>query len=867
MKINYFIIGITFLLFFISSSQIITIPDTALKNALVNENVVRTIPGSNTGQSPVDLNNDGEIQVSEALFVTDLLLPANRGITSLEGIQAFTNLISFEAKANNISIIPALNIPSLKYIDLGQNNISSFNLSGTPNIEWVIINDNLLSSIDVTQSAHLWILHLSNNNISNLDLSQNPDLLSLEMFDNPLTAIDLNNNLFLESLQLQNTLITQLDLSNQQYFFNVDVSNTPLNQFTGLSNKFHFDYLKIENTQISSLSIDNIEVLLSSNFLISNNPLLTDITISNSRGLILNINNNPNLINLSATDNDLDGIITSNNMLINVILEGNVELGNLSFINETQLVELNINNSSFQNGLDLTNCSIHHLFIKNGRIDAITFSGNNNIDYLCADNIEHLNLFATLSNAGLNNVNLNNYCTFNPGGDVYKVTGEARIDSDLNGCSTNDLRFTDFKFEISNGTSTAVFFESPGYDYEINLPIGNYTINPEPIVPALYNPTTPFSASFSMGSPDIVQDICLTPNGTVVDFSTIMFEDQPARPGFDANYILQYKNNGTAASNGVLFLNYDDARVDFISSNLAFSNNSGGNLRWDFGTMQPNEERQINLIFNINSPMEIPAVNGGDILVYNGNISPPSGIADFNTLDNDFEYFQTVVNSFDPNDITCLEGKNLNPTDVGEYLHYKVRFENTGTASAVNIVVKNEIDLTKLDITSLVPITSSHDMRTRITDGNVVEFIFENINLDFNDATNDGYLIYKIKSLPSLQLGDAIGNQAEIYFDFNFPIITNDYMVTVAQTASINDVNLNTVKLYPNPTNDTVKITSQSNIKAIKIFDHLGRIVKRITLVNEILEKSINLSNLKTGLYFVEVEDKNGKQTVKLAKE
>jgi hypothetical protein len=81
------------------------------------------------------------------------------------------------------------------------------------------------------------------------------------------------------------------------------------------------------------------------------------------------------------------------------------------------------------------------------------------------------------------------------------------------------------------------------------------------------------------------------------------------------------------------------------------------------------------------------------------------------------------------------------------------------------------IDLAKFDIATLVPLKSSHDFFTRIN-GNKVEFIFENINLDFNDATNDGYVVFKIKTKPTLVVGNTFTNNANIYFDYNFPITT-----------------------------------------------------------------------------------------------
>ena len=49
-----------------------------------------------------------------------------------------------------------------------------------------------------------------------------------------------------------------------------------------------------------------------------------------------------------------------------------------------------------------------------------------------------------------------------------------------------------------------------------------------------------------------------------------------------------------------------------------------------------------------------------------------------------------------------------------------------------------------LDLNSLVPVSGSHSFVTRIISGNKVEFIFESINLPFDDFNNEGYVAFKI---------------------------------------------------------------------------------------------------------------------------
>jgi hypothetical protein len=314
--------------------------------------------------------------------------------------------------------------------------------------------------------------------------------------------------------------------------------------------------------------------------------------------------------------------------------------------------------------------------------------------------------------------------------------------------------------------------------------------------------------------------------------------------------------------NGNISLTFDDAKLDYVAANPVFNSTAVNNLTWNYTNLQPFETREIALVLNVNSPMEIPAVNNGDQLDFVAQITPFTN--DEVQFDNISSLKQIVVGSYDPNDKTCIQGETIAPSEVGNYVHYLIRFENTGTYPAENIVVKDMIDLTKFDIVTLVPLKSSHDYFTRIN-GNKVEFIFENINLDFNNATNDGYVVFKIKTLPSLVLGDTFTNNANIYFDYNFPITTNTYTTTVAALSS-QDFDFGTYfTLYPNPAKDVLNIQAKQDltINSIEIYNQLGQIVMAST--NTL--NTIDVSNLASGTYFVKINTQKGSANSKFVKE
>ncbi|MBL4604551.1 MAG: T9SS type A sorting domain-containing protein, partial [Flavobacteriaceae bacterium] len=370
---------------------------------------------------------------------------------------------------------------------------------------------------------------------------------------------------------------------------------------------------------------------------------------------------------------------------------------------------------------------------------------------------------------------------------------------------------------------------------------------------------------FPTSTSPFLQDVCLTPNGTYNDLQIAIIPIEQARPGFDTRYKIIYVNVGNTILSGNVNLTYEDNVLDFVVAAPNENTQSNGELSWSFSNLIPFDIKVINVTMNLNAPTETPPLNGGDVLTYNATISPTAD--DENVTDNSFSLKQTVVNSLDPNDKTCLEGDTITPDLIGEYVHYLIRFENTGSASAVNIVVKDIIDTSKFDMSSFVPMTSSHEYIARIQNDNEVEFIFEGIDLPFDDATNDGFVMFKIKTLPSLVVGDTFENSAEIYFDFNFPIITNTEQTTIDTTAGTDDFSLNAkITIFPNPTDNQLQIESKLEFDSIIIYDLTGKEIKRIVSTVSKLTQQIDVSTLKNGIYYISIQSGTSKTVKKFLK-
>ena len=72
------------------NAQIVTIPDLNFKNALLTSLCVDA-DLNGTYESDADLNNDGQIQITEASIIQRLRV-SGKSISDLTGIQSFTNL-------------------------------------------------------------------------------------------------------------------------------------------------------------------------------------------------------------------------------------------------------------------------------------------------------------------------------------------------------------------------------------------------------------------------------------------------------------------------------------------------------------------------------------------------------------------------------------------------------------------------------------------------------------------------------------------------------------------------------------------------------------------------------------------------------
>ena len=843
MKKLYFLFFLVFGLN--ANAQIVNIPDANFKAKLLQASPSSSIAYNAAGtRIKIDTNNDGQIQYSEALTVHYLSVNFS-SIQNMTGIEAFLNLERLFCIGNQLTSLNVTQNTALKILSCGSNNLTSLDVFQNTALENLTCSYNPLMSLDVTQNTALISLDCNNNQLTSLDVTQNMTLTKLLCMQNQLTSLDVTQNTALAYLECSDNQLMSLDVTQNTALISLDCYN---NQLTSL-----------DVTQNAALESLGCYYNLLMNLDVTQNTALQSLFCYNNQ-----------LTNLDVTQNIvLTSLSCYNNQLTSLDVTQNTALQSLHCFNN-QLTVLDVTQSP---ALTVLTCNSNHLeilLIKNNGIYSwwgnLNFSNNPNLQYVCADEDDIDIVQQSINSYGLSNTcHVNTYCSFTPNGTFYTIQGNSKLDIDSNGCDATDIVFPNQKFTITNGSISGTLISNVSGNYSIPVQSGSHTLTPQ-LENLDYFTVSPASTtvSFPATVSPFTQDFCITPNGVKNDLEVTIIPIEVARPGFNATYKIIYKNKGNQVANGSLSFSFDDTVMDLVSVIPVNNNSATNSLSWNYTNLNPFETREIDLVFNINSPMETPAVNGDDVLHYTATIV---GATDETPNDNTFTLNQTVVNSYDPNDKTCLEGATITPSMVGQYVHYVIRFENTGTYPAENIVVKDMIDTAKFDIATLVPQGSSHDFYTRIN-GNKVEFIFENINLPFDDANNDGYVAFKIKTKSTLVLGNTFTNSASIYFDYNFPIVTEPASTTVA-ALNTNDFDFGSYfTIYPNPAKDVLnfEVNNEIGVKSISVYNTLGQIVIAITNVDTL--KDIDVSSLNAGSsYFVKVYTDKGNAVSKFIKQ
>lgn len=377
------------------------------------------------------------------------------------------------------------------------------------------------------------------------------------------------------------------------------------------------------------------------------------------------------------------------------------------------------------------------------------------------------------------------------GGRVYH---DANEDCTFNGF---DLGLPYRLLSIEPGNQFAI--TDGNGNYQRNLDFGTYTIaqstnpNEEPICPG----TGSASITVDAGDPTVISDFANL-SSSPLDLA-ISVHSSNARPGFQTQVWVHVRNLSAFPSDNVtLDLNFDGLLL----------NPTPTNGQWDLGVIPP--YGFASRTFHALVPANVNLL--GIQLTYVANVTNAG--AETITSNNSAITTVTVTGSYDPNDKTGRTStgfdENLFFADIDAWIDYTIRFQNTGTAAAETVVIRDTIE-TDLDITSIEILGATHAFTPSFNPDRSLSFTFNNINLP--DSTSDlagsqGAISFRIKPRAGVTFGDVLENTAAIYFDFNPPIITNTTVHAVDFSTGAQDQAQqgDQLQVFPNPASEVLMV-------------------------------------------------------------
>jgi uncharacterized repeat protein (TIGR01451 family) len=420
----------------------------------------------------------------------------------------------------------------------------------------------------------------------------------------------------------------------------------------------------------------------------------------------------------------------------------------------------------------------------------------------------------------------------------------------------------------STGDTIYTFTDKQGFFMIPFSDLGNYTLTVKNVQNEYpYFGPSPASASISFNKYGnfLNQNFALQATRDIADGKISITYYGVPRPNGTITTKIVYKNTGTTALSGTYHVIKNSSKLTTVRSKDSWAAVKGDTTIYNF-TLQPLEEKYNLIDWKLSSTASLTDTFIIKTVLH--NVPELAG-------NNKDSALIPVRSSFDPNDKQALPFAAVNHDSAlvqKEFLHYIIRFQNTGNDTAFTITVKDTLGA-KLDINTFQLVSASHNLQVQWENPRTAVFYFSNILLPdstTNESLSHGYVRFRIKPVAGVALTDSIYNKAAIYFDYNAPVITNTVLSTFAKripvVTGIGDLtNLSkNMVLYPNPVREEIicKIVKHpaGELLTITLYDIQGKQILQKVKKSTGGETFITLPAmaLLQGLYTLQVTGKSG---------
>jgi len=352
-----------------------------------------------------------------------------------------------------------------------------------------------------------------------------------------------------------------------------------------------------------------------------------------------------------------------------------------------------------------------------------------------------------------------------------EIQGSVFLDENANGIKDiGEVPVSNLKIGIDGFGSYSYSDDLGDFVFPLGSNTGNFQLTSESIYNKHFTFTTPIPLSVSLSENNPIETVAI---GVQVISDTLTFYQNISNQRCNdiGRLWLNYFSLRSGLSDGQIELTLPPNVTYASAASLPPTSINDNILTWDIADIEVIENEGLWL--NINNP---DFQFAGDSLTFISKMQTWINSDTITILDT---ISVEVICAFDPNDKTII---NIDDFAIGDAYYttqnqvdYQIRFQNTGTAPALGIILRDNIPV-DFDYDSFQLLSSSHPVDISLSRIGLLEATYKNINLP--DSTADfagsmGYLAFRVNLKENVQREKIIQNGARIYFDQNPPIYTN----------------------------------------------------------------------------------------------
>ncbi len=373
------------------------------------------------------------------------------------------------------------------------------------------------------------------------------------------------------------------------------------------------------------------------------------------------------------------------------------------------------------------------------------------------------------------------------------ISGELYLDQDGDCTMDNNEVFdqNSWQFTLTGNGNILRTFSING-KYNFHVPKGTYTLEVYPTSSRWNVCQEEYEINIDTDDQEYIQNIGISSDELCsdlkIDISTALI-----RRGRSSTYYVEVENIGNEKNiDSYIDITLDKYYEAFDFNPSVFEMLNDSILRLRLEELKVTESDRFSFKVNVSASAPLGYQHRVSYELFSNNccqISSPKQATEY----------KLNTGPYDPNDMRVFNSRSWEAYNMAanEEQTYHIRFQNTGNDTAFDAKIRVQID-SYLDLNTLQILGSSHDLIPGFNDVGELVFMFDDIMLPdstTNENASHGFVRFKInhKELPNLDY--EFNSVSAIYFDYNYPIITNFAKCKIGQECGLPESTIELIEL------------------------------------------------------------------------